>query len=125
MTEKSLTASRIATCLKQARTSITRSACSLMISIVSRAWLLLVLCALLPWLALDFIPKRKSKPLTSPARHRRLLPIPVNRAGDIYVVMPDDSEVLLEPLQASRQAQLWAEACCGAYVYEKTKLPDR
>lgn len=125
MTEKSLTASRIATCLRQARTSITRSACSLMISIVSAVWLALVFSAVVLWCLPDFIPKRKSKPLTSPTPRRRKLPHPYREGSEIFIEMPDGTIIPLEPMQASILCEEWVDVVKGAYVYEKTKLPDR
>lgn len=83
---------------------------------------LLVMPGLAVWFSLDFLPKRRSKPLTFQAPNRRLLPIPVHKGGDIYAVMPDDTEVLLEPLQAARQAQMWNEVVSGAWCHEKTRL---
>jgi hypothetical protein len=79
---------------------------------------LLVTPVLAVWLALGFFPKRKSKPLTSPAPHRRLLQIPLREGSDIFVLNPDGAKVPVSRLEAVTQARAWNDACFGAFVYE-------
>lgn len=52
----------------------------------------------------------------------RTLPIPIRQGSDIFVIMPDDSRVAIDPLVAATHARAWAEVVTGALVYEKTKL---
>jgi hypothetical protein len=122
MTSKSWTASRIATLKKRAGTYTTRYVFSPMISIVSAVWLVLVICVVVLWCALDFIPKRRSKPLTSQAQFRRKLQIPLREGGDIFVLNPDGTKVALEPLEAKLQAEAWFQVVAGGFVFEKTRI---
>jgi hypothetical protein len=122
MTKKSSPTRLAATWLKQAATRAGQCASWLLICIVSVGWYLLVLLVLLPWLALDFIPSRKSKPLTSPMRPPRLLPAPLREGSDIFVIMPDGTKVAMEPLQAKLYAEEWYQVISGAWVYEKTRI---
>lgn len=124
MTPKSWTASLIATWKRPGRTSITRYASSLLISIVSGAWHLLVMLVLLPWLCLDFLPKRGLSRSTFPSPNLRKLAIPVRDGSDIFAIMPDGSRIPVTPLAASTHAKAWLEVVSGAMVYEKTKLPS-
>ena len=122
MTKKSSAPRLLATWLKQAATRAGQCASWLLICIVSGVWYLLVLAVLLPWLCLDFLPKRGSKPLTSPIPNRRLLPLPIRDGSDIFVIMPDGERVPVEPLAASSHAKAWVEVCAGAFCYEKTRI---
>lgn len=122
MTLKSWIVSSTDTWRTRGRTFITHYVCSPMISIVHVAWLALVLSVLLPWIALDFLPKRKPRPLTTPRPTTRKLPIPLREGSDIFVIMPDGERVPVEPLAASSHAQAWAEVVAGAFCYEKTKI---
>jgi hypothetical protein len=80
--------------------------------------LALVLCVLVPWLVLDFFPKRKSKPLTSPAQPLRLLQIPLREGSEVFVLNPDGAKVPVSRLEAVTQARAWNDVCFGAFVYE-------
>lgn len=122
MTKKSSPPRSVATWLKRAGTRVAQCGSWLLICIVSAVWYLLVLLVLLPWLCLDFLPKRRSKPLTSPPV--RKLQIPLREGSDIFALMPDGTKVALEPLEASRVAQMWTEVVSGAWCYEKTRLRD-
>jgi hypothetical protein len=77
---------------------------------------------LLPWLALDFLPSRKSKPLTSPARPPRKLPRLYRDGSDVFMWMPDGTTVPLEPLEVSILVDNISSVAAGAYVYEKTRI---
>jgi hypothetical protein len=109
-----------ATWLRQAATRAGQCASWLLISIVTAGWFLLVLLVLLPWLALDFLPSRKSKQLTS--HPRRKLPLPIREGSDIFVINPDGTKVALEPLEAKLQAEAWFQVVSGAFVFEKTRI---
>lgn len=54
----------------------------------------------------------------------RKLPIPIRQGSDIFVIMPDDTRVPVEPLAASQHAKAWMDVVGGAMVYEKTKIRD-
>jgi hypothetical protein len=122
MTKKSSPTRLPVTWLKQAATRAGQCGSWLLISTVSVGWFLMALLVLLPWLALDFLPSRKSKPLTSQAPFRRKLQIPLREGGDIFVLNPDGTKVALEPLEAKLQAEAWFQVVAGGFVYEKTKL---
>ena len=120
MTPKSWTASVIDTWRKRARTSSSRFVFSPMISIVSGVWYLLVLAVLLPWLCLDFLPRRGSKPLTSQPQRRRKLQIPLREDGNkLFVLNPDGTKVPVSRLEAVSHARAWNDACFGAFVAER------
>lgn len=130
MTLKSWTVSQTDTWKRLGKTFITHCVFSPMIFIVSAAWYLLVMLVLLPWLALDWLPKRRAPSRsTSPSpQPRRLaipvrkLPIPVRDGSDIFAIMDDGSRIPVTPLAASTHAKAWLEVVSGAMVYEKTKL---
>lgn len=56
-------------------------------------------------------------------KHTSPLQWPKRTGHKISVTLPDGTDYVLEPLQASLMAQAWAEAIAGAYVWERTKLP--
>jgi hypothetical protein len=127
MTSKSWTASRIATLKKRAGTYTTRYVFSPMISIVSAVWLVLVICVVVLWCALDFIPKRRSKPLTSPAPQPPKHPYYnrphfIQEGSTVSIEMPDGQIIALEPLSASLMVKEGVECLAAAYVYEKTRI---
>lgn len=122
MTSKSLTASVIATWKKRAGTTLTRIVFLPLISIVHAVWLVGVLCVLLPWLSLDFLPKRRSKQLTSQPPNRRKLPILLHERGTFFAINPDGQKVEIEPLLFAAHFQDCAKALAASMVYEKTKI---
>lgn len=119
MTSKSLTASAIGTWKKLAVTTLTHFVFSPLIFIVHAVWLVGVLCVLLPWLSLDFLPKRRSKQLTSPPLNRRKLQTPLREGSDIFVLNPDGTKVPVTRLEAVTQARAWNDVCFGAFVAER------
>jgi hypothetical protein len=93
-----------------------------MITFTHAAMLVVVLLVLVPWLALDFLPKRRSKPLTSQHQIRRKLPLLYHEGGNVFAEMPDGSVVALEPLEAKLYAEGCFQAVAGAFVYEMTRI---
>ena len=120
MTKKSSAPRLLATWLKQAATRAGQCASWLLICIVSGVWYLLVLAVLLPWLAIDFLPKRGSKPLISQPQRRRKLQIPLREDGNkLFVLNPDGTKVPVSRLEAVSHARAWNDACFGAFVAER------
>jgi hypothetical protein len=90
---------------------------------------LLVSPALAVWFSLDFIPKRRSKPLTSQAPqppkprhpyHNR--PHFVQEGSTVSIEMPDGQVIALEPLSASLMVKEGVECLAAAYVFEQTRI---
>jgi len=119
MTSKSLTASAIDTWKKRAGITLTRIVFLPLISIVHVVWLVGVLCVLLPWLSLDFLPKRRSKQLTSQPPNRRRLQTPLREGSAVFVLNPDGTKVPVTRLEAVTQARAWNDVCFGAFVAER------
>jgi hypothetical protein len=122
MTKKSLPTRLAATWLRQAATRAGQCASWLSISIVSAGWFLLVLLVLLPWLALDFLPSRKSKQLTSQAPRRHREPHLRRDGSNVFWEMPDGEIIPLDGLEASLALKEVAEVVGGALCYEKTRI---
>ena len=123
MTLKSWTVSQTDTRKRLGKISITRYVFSPMIFIVSAAWYLLVMVVLLPWLALDWLPKRRDPShLTPPSPQRRKLPIPIREGSDIFVLNPDGTKIALDALEAKVQAEAWNNVVMGAFVFEKSRI---
>jgi hypothetical protein len=127
MTKKSSPTKLAATWLKQAATRAGQCGSWLLICIVSVGWYLLVLLVLLPWLALDFLPSRKSKPSISPTPnppkhpyHNR--PHFVQDGSTVSIEMPDGQIIALEPLSASLMVKEGVECLAAAYVFERTRI---
>jgi len=74
------------------------------------------------FIAPDFLPKRRSKQLTSPTPNPRRLPRPIREGSDIFVLNPDGTKVALEPLEAKLQAEAWFQVVAGGFVFEKTRV---
>jgi hypothetical protein len=108
-----------ATWLKQAATRAGQCGSWLLICTVSVGWFLMALLVLLPWLALDFLPSRKSKQLTSQVPFRRKLQIPLREGSQIFVLNPDGTKVPVTRLEAVNQARAWNDVCFGAYVFQE------
>jgi hypothetical protein len=87
--------------------------------------LALAMLVLVPWLLLDFFPKRKSKPLTSPAPRRHLEPHLRRDGSNVFWEMPGGEIIPVEPLRASRILQEVAEVVGSSYCYEMTRIPDK
>jgi len=130
MTLKSWTVSQTDTWKRQGRTFTTHCVYSPMIFIVSAVWYLLVMLVLLPWLALDWLPKRRAPSRsTSPSPQRRKhetparkLPILLHEKGGFFAIQPDGSKVEIDPLLFSEHFRQCSSALAAAMVYEKTKI---
>lgn len=122
MTLKSSIASATDTWRKRGRTLLTRFVFWPMISIVHVVWLALVLLVLLPWLALDFLPKRKPRPLKTSSQPIRREPHLRRDGSKVFWEMPDGEIIPVEPLRAALIGQEVAEVIGGAYCYEMTRL---
>lgn len=118
-------ASGTATWKKRATTFLWRFVFSPLITCMHAAMLAMVLLVLVPWLALDYLPKRRSKPLTSRPQRRRKLPHLYREGSKVFWEMPDGEIIPLEPLQASLALQEAAEVVGGALTYELTKIPHK
>lgn len=93
-----------------------------MICIVSAVWYLAVFAVLLLWCSLDFLPKRRSKPLTSQPQNLRRLPHLRRDGSTVFWEMPDGAVIHLEGMEASQVLQEVAEVVGGALTYELTRL---
>lgn len=122
MTPKSSIASLTGTWKNRARTPLTRFVYSPMISIVHVAWLALVLLVLVPWLALDFLPKRKPRPLKTSSQPIRREPHLRRDGSNVFWEMPDGEVIPVGPLEASLILQEVASVVGGAFCFEKTRL---
>jgi hypothetical protein len=87
--------------------------------------LALVLCVLVPWLALDYLPKRRSKPLTSQIQNRHRRPHLRRDGSSVFWEMPNGEIIPLEGIEASLALQEAAEVVGGALTYELTKIPHK
>jgi hypothetical protein len=88
---------------------------------------LLVSPALAVWFSLDFIPKRRSKPLTfqapQPPKHPYYnRPHFIQDGSTVSIEMPDGQIIALEPLSASLMVKEGVECLAAAYVFEKTRI---
>jgi hypothetical protein len=97
-------------------------ACRLLSGLWSALWYLAVLLGLLLYVSRDFFPKRKSKPLTSPAQPLRSEPHLRRNGSDVFWEMPGGEIIPVEPLRASRILQEVAEVVGSAYCFEKTRI---
>jgi hypothetical protein len=108
--------------MRQAATAGLLFACRLLSGLWSALWYLAVLLGLLLYVSRDFFPKRKSKPLTSPAHRLRKLPRIYREGSDIFAEMPDGSKIALEPLEVKLYAMDCFEVICAGLVWEKTRI---
>lgn len=85
---------------------------------------LLVSPVLAVWLALDFIPKRKPRPLKTSKPQTPKLPHLYRPRGssDIFAEFSDGTVIQLEPMQAMLYAEACFRAVAGGYVHEMTRL---
>lgn len=88
--------------------------------IFSLGFYLLAMCGFVLWLAMDFLPKKKS--MSTPEPRRRKLPIPIREGGKVYAILPDDSRVEIEILTAASHARAWTECVTGVAVWEQTRV---
>lgn len=124
MTSQTLsTVSRIATLRKRAGTLLWRFVFSPMITCMHAAMLAVVLLVLLPWLALDFLPRRRDRSRSMcPSPPRRKREIPIRNGSDIFVIKQDGTKEPVDALEAATIAKMWADVTTGAFVYEKTRV---
>lgn len=111
----------------QVATTIWLWTCWLGVTLFLVCAFLLVTPGLAVWFALDFLPKRKSKPLTSPAQPLRKLPrlYRPRCSGDIFAEFPDGTVIQLEPMEVKLYAMDCFEVIASALVWEQTKLPHK
>jgi len=83
---------------------------------------LLVTPVLVVWFARDFLPKRRSKPLTSRPQNLRRLPHLRRDGSNVFWEMPDGAVIHLEGMESSQVLQEVAEVVGGALTYEMTRL---
>lgn len=91
----------------------------------SAVWYLGVFAGLSLYVLRDFVPSRKSKPLTVPMRIPRKLPRLYREGSDVFMWMPDGSTVALDAMEVSIMHDNISDVVAGAYVYEKTRLPHK
>jgi hypothetical protein len=120
-----LTASGTATWKKRATTFLWRFVFSPLITCMHAAMLAMVLLVLVPWLALDYLPKRRSKPLTSQIQNRHRRPHLRRDGSSVFWEMPNGEIIPLEGIEASLALQEAAEVVGGALTYELTKIPHK
>jgi hypothetical protein len=86
-------------------------------------WMLVCLVAMcvLAWAVLS--DAFQEKPV-EPPKPTRKLPIPIRQGKQIFVIMPDDSRVEVEPLAAATHARAWLDVVAGGYVRSVTELPE-
>jgi hypothetical protein len=116
------TASRIATWKSRAATWLSRFVFYPLTTCLHVATLVPVLLVLVPWLALDFLPKRGLKQSTSPPQPMRKLPILLHEKGAFFAINPDGSKVEIDPLLFSEHFRQCSSALAAAMVYEKTRV---
>lgn len=83
---------------------------------------LLVSPVLAVWLARDFIPKRKPRPLKTSSQPIRREPHLRRDGSNVFWEMPGGEIIPVEPLRAALIGQEVAEVIGGAYCYEMTRL---
>jgi Na+/H+ antiporter NhaD/arsenite permease-like protein len=86
---------------------------------------LLAIPVLVLWLFLDVLPRRAPMQSTFQPLVRRKLPRLFREGSEVFMWLPDVEEpVRLDPLEVSILAENIVTVAAGAFVYEKTKLPD-
>jgi hypothetical protein len=119
MTKKSLRPRSLATWPKLAAIRVGRCALWLSICIAWVVWSAVVLLGLALFILPDFLPKRRSKPLTSPAPFLRKLQIPLREGGKLYALNPDGTKIPVSRLEAVTQARAWCDVCFAGFVAER------